>query len=222
MGSRTVITEAAVLETLERGDSVLSVPPGSIVTPLARDTAKARGVVIVFEVKKQQSAASTLPSERVVVVGSDHGGFDLKQELTAFLKELGWEVRDLGTHSTARCDYPDFAFAVARSVSLGQAPFGVMVDGAGPGSAIVCNKVPGIRAACAYNEFAAWNARAHNDANVLTLGSRATGVEVCKRIVQTFLNTPFEGGRHAERIAKIREVEGFFSTDTEGRHKDHR
>ena len=100
---------------------------------------------------------------------------------------------------------------MARAVALGKADFGVMIDGAGLGSAMVCNKVPGIRAACAYNTFTAWNARAHNDAQVLTLGSRTLGIEVCKSILQRFLTTAFEGGRHQRRVDKITDVEARFS-----------
>src|SRR5690606_14888864 len=117
-----------------------------------------------------------------IVIGSDHGGLALKRELEPMLRSLGWSVTDVGTNSEASCDYPDFAYAVARAVASGVGSFGLMIDGAGPGSAIVCNKVPGIRAVAAASEFVAWNARAHNDSNVLTLGSRVTGIEVCKRI----------------------------------------
>jgi len=96
-------------------------------------------------------------------------------------------------------------------VAEGRAGRGIMIDGVGVGSAIVCNKVPGIRAACAYNEFAAWNARAHNDCNVLTLGSRSMGVEVVRRIVKVFLESEFEGGRHARRVDKMTDIEERFS-----------
>lgn len=96
-------------------------------------------------------------------------------------------------------------------VADGRAEVGIMIDGAGIGSSMVCNKVPGIRAACAYNEFTAWNARAHNNANVLTLGSRTLGIEVVKRIVTTFLETAFEGGRHAKRVDKMTDIETRFS-----------
>ena len=154
----------------------------------------------------QPGCGCAAPGPRVVALGSDHGGFAYKQELAAFVRERGWEVLDVGTHSEASCDYPDFAYAVARAVAVGRAGFGVMIDGAGIGSAMVCNKVSGIRAACAYNEFTAWNARAHNDAHVLTLGSRTLGIEVCKRIAAVFLDTAFEGGRHQARVAKIDEV----------------
>ena len=128
--------------------------------------------------------------------------------MATFARELGWKVVDVGTSSEKSCDYPDFALKVATTVASGKAQVGLMIDGAGIGSAMVCNKVPGIRAACAYNEFTAWNARAHNDANVLTLGSRTLGIEVCKAIVRVFLTEAFHGGRHLARVRKIDAVDG--------------
>ncbi len=163
--------------------------------------------------ESKEVSPNASPAPRVVAIGADHGGFDYKQELANHIEGLGWTILDVGTHSNARCDYPDFAFAVAHAVAIREATFGVMIDGAGPGSAIVANKVHGIRAACAYMEFAAFNARAHNDCNVLTLGSRAIGIEVCKRIVRVFLEVPFEGGRHLDRVNKIRDVENHFARD---------
>ena len=214
MAKRTLIHESDILDAARRGERMFPVPPGALVTPLARDAARDRGILLapVSTAAPGAEAASGPPAGspalRIVALGSDHGGFALKQELTAFVRSLGWAVEDVGTDSEASCDYPDFAYAVARSVALGRAGFGIMIDGAGIGSAMVCNKVAGVRAACAYNEFTAWNARAHNDAQVLTLGSRTLGIEVCKSIVRKFLETPFEGGRHAARVGKIMDVEG--------------
>lgn len=216
---KKLITEATVREALRAGRTSVAVPEQVIITALARDLARERGVAFVPEAPAGPSAeagkascgcAAPAPAggakPRVVALGSDHGGFAYKQELAAHLATLGWQVLDLGTHSEEPCDYPDYAYAVARAVALGQAAFGVMIDGAGIGSAMVCNKVAGIRAACAYNEFTAWNARAHNDAHVLTLGSRTLGIEICKRIAATFLATDFEGGRHQKRVDKIDDV----------------
>ncbi|QXD14722.1 ribose 5-phosphate isomerase B [Rhodocaloribacter litoris] len=218
MPRKTLITEARVLEAVRAGQQTLAVPPDALITPLARDTARARGLAFVVTEPAARTCACEHPSptpERThrVALGSDHGGFAYKRLLHPFLQTLGWQVLDVGTDSEQNCDYPDFAFAVARAVTFGQADFGIMIDGAGLGSAMVCNKVPGIRAACAYNEFTAWNARAHNDANVLTLGSRTLGIEVCKRIVQVFLETPFEGGRHAARVQKLTDIEAHFASD---------
>ncbi|HYE96563.1 MAG TPA: RpiB/LacA/LacB family sugar-phosphate isomerase, partial [Rubricoccaceae bacterium] len=123
---------------------------------------------------------------------------------------LGWAVTDVGTDGEDAVDYPDFAFAVARLVQSGGARYGLMLDGVGVGSAMVCNKVPGVRAALCPDVFSAFNARAHNDANVLTLGTRTMGVEACKRVLAEFLATPFEGGRHAARVQKLLDVEARF------------
>ncbi len=212
MGKRPLITESVVQEALQANRRTLLVTPKTLITALARDTAQAHGLTFVETQPDPSPAAGSTPSRqtRVVAIGSDHGGFGYKEILKPHITELGWRVLDVGTDSEASCDYPDFAFAVARAVALGHADYGVMIDGAGLGSAMVCNKVPGIRAACAYNEFTAWNARAHNNAQVLTLGSRTLGTEVCKRILTRFLSTDFEGGRHAKRVGKITDVEARF------------
>ena len=189
------------------GDGFVVVPDNALITPLARDAARALGVEF-RKASEHPDAPPPPPSgPRAVAIGSDHGGFQMKAELVTFLEQMGWSVHDVGTHSADSCDYPDFAYATARMVTNGRARFGIMIDGAGIGSAMVCNKVYRIRAACPYNEFTAWNARAHNDANVLTLGARTLGIEVVKAIVRTFLETDFEGGRHAKRVGKIGDVD---------------
>lgn len=146
-------------------------------------------------------------NQRTIAFGTDHGGFFIKQELVTLLGQSGYSVMDQGTHSAESVHYPVFARKVAEAVRSGQAQYGIMVDGAGIGSAMVCNKVRGIRAAHCSNTFEAFNARAHNNANVLTLGARVVGIELLKRIITTFLETPFEGGRHAERVNMIMETE---------------
>ncbi len=148
-----------------------------------------------------------LSDRQGVALGADHGGYGLKEELKPFLEKNGVSVVDLGTFSDAAVNYPDFALKVARSVQSGQCRFGIMIDGAGIGSAIVCNKVRGIRAAHCSNTFEAYNARAHNNCNILTLGARVIGIELIKRIVDVFLKTPFEGGRHQARVSLITEWE---------------
>jgi ribose 5-phosphate isomerase B len=144
---------------------------------------------------------------KTVAIGADHGGFNLKQSLVAYLKEKGFEVVDCGTHSTESVDYPDFAQAVARMVADGSAWRGVIVDGAGIGSCMAANKVKGVRAAMCYDHATAFNSREHNDANVLTLGSGLIGPNLAKQILDTFLNTVFGGGRHARRVDKIMLIE---------------
>ena len=143
------------------------------------------------------------PNALTIALGADHGGVAMKEAVAARLKELGHTVRDLGTSGTAAVDYPDFAIAVARAVASREAALGVMIDGAGIGSAMAANKVAGARAALCYDVTSATNAREHNNANVLTLGGGLIGARLALAIVETFINTPFAGGRHQARVAKI-------------------
>jgi deoxyribose-phosphate aldolase len=142
-----------------------------------------------------------------LALGADHGGFELKEQLTTYLREKGHTVHDLGTHSKDPVDYPRIAKAVADFVAAGTARFGIIVDGAGIGSAMTANKVPGILAAAAYNETLARNSREHNDANVLTLGAGQVDVGTAKRIVDVFLETECTADRHRARVKMIREME---------------
>lgn len=144
---------------------------------------------------------------KIVAIGADHGGFELKEALKADLNALGFEVQDVGTNSKEAVDYPDFAHAVAQAISSGNAWRGIMIDGAGIGSCIVANKVPGVRAGMAYDYSSAVNSREHNDTNVLTLGAGLIGVNLAKQIVKTWLTTEFAGGRHTPRLDKIKSVE---------------
>ncbi len=238
MAGKPVISEDQVRDAVRRGVRTMTIPPNALVTPLAADTARAAGLTLqrgtpelspsgaTSELSRPgggsgtqathaapPSAARPAAPPMALAIGSDHGGYAMKTELIPVLEKAGFHVLDVGTDSPTSCDYPDFAYGVARMVTTGRARLGIMIDGAGLGSAMVCNKVPGIRAACAYNEFTAWNARAHNNANVLTLGSRTLGIEVVKRIAHTFLTTEFEGGRHAARIAKLTDIEARFARD---------
>ncbi len=144
-----------------------------------------------------------------VILGSDHGGFDLKEEIKDFLKKEGFTVKDYGTYSRDSVDYPDIALLVAEGVARGlnKGVVGIMIDGAGVASAMCCNKVPGIRAACCNDLYTARNAREHNDANILTMGARVIGTGVAKEIVKIFLCTPFAGGRHSRRVDKMMQIE---------------
>ena len=143
----------------------------------------------------------------VVAIGADHGGFELKEALKPELSSLGFDVQDLGTNNKDAVDYPDFAHAVAQAVGSGKAWRGIMIDGAGIGSCIVANKVPGVRAGMAYDYSSAVNSREHNDTNVLTLGAGLIGLNLAKQIVKTWLTTEFAGGRHTSRVDKIKSVE---------------
>ncbi len=151
--------------------------------------------------------ASKAQGKKVVAIGADHGGFELKEILKSTLNELGFDPKDVGAYNKGAVDYPDFAHEVARLVSTGKAWRGIMIDGAGIGSCIVANKVPGIRAGMAYDISSAINSREHNDTNVLTLGAGMIGVNLAKQIVKTWLTTEFGGGRHTPRIDKIMAVE---------------
>ncbi len=138
-----------------------------------------------------------------VAVGSDHGGFDLKKRLAGVLEAKGFQAVDVGCPDKTACDYPDYAKAVARAVLEGDCAMGVMIDGAGIGSSMACNRFPGIRAALCYDMKTILNSRQHNNANVLTLGAGANPPEVVEQMVLTWLATPFEGGRHQKRVDKI-------------------
>ncbi len=140
-------------------------------------------------------------------MGADHGGYELKEILKKEVTSLGYEVMDMGTNSKEAVDYPDFAHEVARAVASGGAWRGIVIDGAGIGSCIVANKVPGVRAGMAYDYSSAVNSREHNDTNVLTLGAGLIGLALAKQIVNVWLATPFGGGRHEKRVNKIVTVE---------------
>ena len=142
-----------------------------------------------------------------MAVGADHGGYPMKEELKKFLTELGHRVHDFGTNSDSAVDYPDFAHAVARAVADGSAEVGIVIDGAGVGSAMTANKVPGVRAAACYSEEVARNSREHNGANVLTLGSKTITNDQMREIVRAWLSTDLTEDRHRKRVGKIEAIE---------------
>jgi ribose 5-phosphate isomerase B len=146
-----------------------------------------------------------------IAIGADHGGFPLKERIGFRLKEAGYEVLDCGTDSHEAVDYPDFAHAVAREVASGACRYGIVVDGAGIGSAMVANKVPGVRAALCYDLSTARNSREHNHANVLTLGAGMIGEALAWQIVEEWLSVEWGGDRHARRVAKIDDIEQQYS-----------
>jgi ribose 5-phosphate isomerase B len=151
------------------------------------------------------------PADDRIAIGADHGGFPLKERIAFKLKEAGWEVTDCGTNSHESVDYPDFAHAVALKVSSGECRWGIVIDGAGIGSAMVANKVPGVRAAPCHDISSARNSREHNHANVLSLGAGLIGETLAWQIVEEWLATEWAGGRHARRVAKIDEIEKQYS-----------
>jgi ribose 5-phosphate isomerase B len=198
--SKSVITEDDVRDLV--AGSVLRIAEGARLTPLAADIVSDRQIQIVRRVPRRGSDASKL-----VAVGADHGGFKMKEELKAFLTSLGHQVHDFGTNSEEAVDYPDFAYAVARSVAEGPADVGIVIDGAGVGSAMTANKVPGVRAAACYSVEVARNSREHNGANVLTLGSKTINSAQMRDIVKAWLATELTEERHRKRVAKIEAIE---------------
>ena len=182
----------------------LKITRGSIITPSAQDAIRERGIKVV-ELPDDQP--DTAPPEKIVALGSDHGGFVLKKTLLPIFAELGLCVNDVGATSEKPVDYPDIAAQVAELVARGKATRGVIIDGAGIGSAIVANKFPGIRAALCYDKASARNSREHNDSNVLTLGGRLLTQTQAEEVVRTWIATPFAGGRHESRVRKILEIE---------------
>jgi ribose 5-phosphate isomerase B len=216
--ARQLITEKDVRDAIAAGARRIEAAHDAIITPLAGEIAAAHGIALgpkgadmkespMTAVQSKNQDTLSVSGTGVVAFGSDHGGFQLKEVLKKHAQSLGYSVLDLGTSTEEPCDYPDFAYAVGKAVASGEVWRGVMIDGAGIGSCVVANKIPGIRAACCHNEFVARNAREHNDTNVLTLGSRVTGVEVCKEILRVWLGTMFAGGRHQGRVDKMRDVE---------------
>lgn len=217
--ARALVSEAEVRAARARGEKVLVVAPGALVTPLARDAALDAGIEIRIGGAPGAPAPAATPGDGgpapaeggVIALGADHGGFPLKQALKAHLEGRGLRVSDLGTHSTEACDYPDLAARVAKAVALGDATWGILVDGAGIGSCMAANKVPGVLAATCHDERTARNSREHNGANVLCLGAGGLDEAAARRVVDAWLATPFAGGRHGKRVAKIRALERSFT-----------
>ncbi|MGE0711904.1 MAG: ribose 5-phosphate isomerase B [Planctomycetota bacterium] len=219
---RSLIGQAEVREARARGDKTITVAAGTIVTPLAHDLASDYGIEIRVQAagKPPRRAAGAAPdgpppgpaprAGGAVAIGADHGGFALKERLKPHIAALGLKVIDVGTHSDAACDYPDLAAAVAKRVATGEASWGVLIDGAGIGSCMAANKVPGVLAATCHDVRTAKNSREHNGANVLCLGSGTLDEGAARQVLEAWLQTPFAGGRHGRRVDKIRAIEGSF------------
>ncbi|RBP37799.1 ribose 5-phosphate isomerase B [Garciella nitratireducens] len=146
-----------------------------------------------------------------IAIGSDHGGYHLKEHIKKYLEDNQFQVKDFGTHSLESVDYPDFAKTVAESVANGEYDRGILVCGTGLGISIAANKVKGIRAVVVSDCYSAKMSRAHNDANILALGGRVVGPDLATEIVKIWLTTPFEGGRHQRRIDKISDIENQYN-----------
>jgi ribose 5-phosphate isomerase B len=210
-----IITEADA-RTLDIGATV-ELAKGGHVTPLAKDTLAARRVTVVPAGSTDASLPDDLapaPDVRRVTIGSDHTGLAMKAALVTHLRGRGVAVLDIGTDQTDPVDYPDIAGAVARSVARGEADAGIVIDGAGIGSAIAANKVRGVRAAMCLNETIARYSREHNGANVVTLGSSLIdGAAAAIRIVDVWTGTPMREARYIRRLVKIRRLEETFDRD---------
>jgi ribose 5-phosphate isomerase B len=194
--SKNIITEDDV-RGCEPG-SILTIGQDTRLTALAADIVKANNIQLV---RRQSRRGSK--TVKLVAVGADHGGYKMKEELKGLLTELGHRIQDFGTNSEEPVDYPDFAHAVARAVSEGASDVGIVIDGAGVGSAMAANKVPGVRAAACYSVEVARNSREHNGANVLTLGSKTIKSAEMREIVTTWLATEITEERHKKRVAKV-------------------
>jgi len=144
---------------------------------------------------------------RRIIIASDHAGFSLKEKLKPYLERIGFKIKDLGTHSKERCDYPNFAYSLAKEVSRAKFKRGILICKSGIGNSIVANRLPGVRAALCYNAKAARLSREHNDSNVLVLGSAFVNTKLAKKIVKVWLNTQFLGGRHQRRLEQIKAIE---------------
>jgi ribose 5-phosphate isomerase B len=197
---KDVITESDLRDV--QAGALFLIREDAIITPAARDLMRERGIEI-----RHRSRRSAAGRRRLIAVGADHGGYEMKERLKEFLAELGYSHRDFGTFSEEAVDYPDFAHAVARSVADGACDLGIMIDGAGIGSCMTANKVPGVRAAMCYDAATAGNSREHNYANVLTLGGRMISTEKMREIVGVWLSTPEGAARHGKRVAKLIAVE---------------
>ncbi len=215
--SRKLLSDANIKDAAKMGHKSIKIETGTIVTSAARDRAKSLNIEIVQasersspEIAKVSDSKRSQKTRGVIAVGCDHGGYQMKEHLKPFIEELGFIVKDVGTSSEEACDYPDFAFAVAKLVSSGDADKGIMLDAVGVASAMVANKLPGIRAAACQSEFAAQSSREHNDANVLTLGGRLIGSALANSIVKIWLYTEYLGGRHQKRVEKISEIDSKF------------
>lgn len=209
---KKVITERDILELEKQGIKVLIKTKDTIITPLALDRIRfSKFTIVEKEISQSEpivnSSNGSSPDGKRIIIGSDHTGFRLKNILIKYLGEKRFSVTDAGTFDESSCDYPDFAKIIAKSVSRGESDFGILIDATGIPSAIAANKVKGIRAATCFNAFSARSSRAHNNANVLVVGARALGEETIKVIVDEWLTTQFEAGRHQKRLDKISDLE---------------
>ena len=194
---QTLITEDDIRSVI--AGATLRINSKALVTPLAADLARERHITL----ERVTIAGGTSRTPLRIAIGADHGGFEMKEALKKVLQDLAYEYQDFGTNSTAPVDYPDFAQAVALAVARKTCDLGIMIDGAGIGSCMTANKIPGVRAAMCYDEASARNSREHNGSNVLTLGGKMISNEQMRNIVRVWLSSQLTEERHRRRVAKI-------------------
>jgi len=208
---KKLITEEDVKAIAKQGSNVIVKSDDCIITPLALDRIRNSKMVILeknaFSPEQYLKTNPDQSAKKRIAIGSDHTGFRIKNLLVKYLSEKGYKLQDFGTFDEKSCDYPDFAKLVAASVSHEENDYGILVDATGIPSAITANKIKSIRAATCYNAFSAKSSRSHNNANILAIGAKSLGEETIKMIVDVWLTTEFEGGRHQKRLDKISDIE---------------
>lgn len=204
---KKLLTEADILKLVRQGIKEVSVDKDTILTPSAKDVIIREKMEVKSIQLSRENHFSITSSVKTIAIGSDHTGYRVKSELIKFLSSTGFQVIDVGTNSEESCDYPDFAYAVAYAVKNNKAERGIVIDATGIPSAIVANKVKGIRAAVGYNEYVIRSSREHNNSNILSLGARVFDIDILKSFINLWLTVEFEGGRHQKRIDKISEIE---------------
>lgn len=207
---RKLVTEADVLKAGSDGEKIIYILPKAIVTPLARDTMKERGISLESIDEKQKVNGGGRSEEQrsdIIALAADHGGYELKEIIKKSLIGQGKKLRDYGTYSSQPVDYPDFAIKASEAVARGDCYTGIILDGGGFASAMVANKEPGILAATCWDNFTTMLAREHVNANILCIGGKIIGPALALAMVKVWLETPFAGGRHQRRVDKIKEIE---------------
>ncbi len=210
---KKLLTEKDIIDFSKKGVKELFVEKETIITPLAIDKIKLLNIKIKYDSPSksiEQAEIKNFVGNYKVAVGSDHTGFMTKKIVINYLESKGYKIEDVGTYSDKSCDYPDFAYLVAKKVALKEVDFGILLDATGIPSAITANKIPTIRAATCYNEFTARSAREHNNANIIVLGAKSLGEELIKSILETWLQASFLGDRHQRRLDKITDIEKTF------------
>ena len=201
---KKIITELDIVNLYRSGSASIMIDSNTLVTPAAKDKINDLKIKIINpDSDSKKDVAESWIIKKKIAIGSDHTGYSIKEKLKRILIERGFSLVDVGTSSEESCDYPDFANGVATNVIDNSVDFGIIIDATGIPSAITANKINGVRAATCYNEFSAWSARAHNNANILVVGSKTLGEETIKSILDKFIDSNFEGGRHQKRLDKI-------------------